>query len=241
MKIFVSIVSHGHQREIIEGGLLAALNGLDVVVRENKPEACRQIGTQGTYFQNLQRNGFGTNHNKNFEAAQIADEDWFVICNPDILTDAKLICGLVNRAEADGEKIAAPYLFNEYAQQFDHNVRRRPTFVRLVRAFLKLGGRSRYSEDELRNMRYPDWCSGALMAIKAGPFRELGGFDESYFMYLEDADLCMRAARKGVKIRFYGDVTMVHNAARASGNIFSTSFVQHLTSALRFFWKHLGD
>ena len=90
-------------------------------------------------------------------------------------------------------------------------------------------------------MRYPDWCSGALMAIKAGTFRELDGFDESYFMYMEDADLCMRAARKGVKIRFYGDVAMVHNAARASRNIFSASFVQHLTSALRYFWKHLGD
>ena len=241
MKIFVSIVSHGHQSELDGGGLLAALNGLDLTVRENKPEACRQISTQCTYFQNLRRNGFGANHNRNFEAAQIADEDWFVICNPDILTSAQNINELVIRAEADGERIVAPYLFNEHTQQFDHNVRRRPTFFNLTQAFLKLGGRSRYTDEELREMRYPDWCSGAFMAIKAGVFRELCGFDESYYMYMEDADLCTRSARTGIKIRFYGDIRMVHNAARDSGNILSRSFAQHLTSTLRYFLKHRGS
>lgn len=241
MKIFVSIVSHGHQSELEESGLVAALNGLELMVRENKPEAYRKISTECTYFQNLRRNGFGANHNKNFEAAQIADEDWFVICNPDISTNAQNIHELVTRAEADGERIVAPYLFNEHTQQFDHNVRRRPTFINLTRAFLKLGGRSRYTDEELREMRYLDWCSGAFMAIKAGVFRELCGFDESYYMYMEDADLCTRSARTGIKIRFYGDIKMVHNAARDSGNILSRSFAQHLTSALRYFLKHQGN
>ena len=241
MKIFVSIISHGHQREIIEGGLLAALNGVNVVLRENKPSVCRQIESLPMYFHNLRCNGFGTNHNKNFEILNLADEDWFVICNPDIFTDVERIYDLVNRADSDGEKIATPYLLNGHIQKFDHNVRRRPTLINLAQAFLKLGGTSRYSDDDLHDMRYPDWCSGALMAIKAGTFRELNGFDESYFMYMEDVDICMRAARKGFKIRFYSDIIMVHNAARASGNIFSRSFVQHLTSTVRYFWKHFWD
>lgn len=241
MNIFVSIVSHGHQETIEEAGLLASLDGLDVAVRENKSEECRRIVAQVQYFQNLRRNGFGTNHNKTFEAVDLADEDWFVICNPDILTNTRQIRELVNRAEAEGYAIAIPYLFNEQTQQFDHNVRRWPTVLSLVQAFLKLGGNSRYTEAELRNICHPDWASGALMAIKVGTFRALSGFDEGYFMYMEDVDLCRRAARMGVKVRFYGDITMVHNAARASNSFFSASFVHHLTSVARYFLMHRGS
>jgi len=239
MKVIVSIVSHGHQGQIIEGGILSALNGLDIILRENQPEACRQIKDQAVYFHNLRCNGFGTNHNKSFETTDLEDEDWFVICNPDILTDKTRILNLVMQADSDGEKIATPYLFNERAHEFDHNVRRWPTFFRLLRSFLNLGGKSRYTEHELKDLEYPDWCSGALLAIKAGTFRELGGFDESFFMYMEDVDLCMRAAQKGVKIRFYNEIMMIHNAARSSGSLFSTSFVLHLSSAIRYFCKHL--
>lgn len=240
MKIIVSIVSHGHQEEIAEGGLLASLDGLDVAVRENKAEVPHTLPPHVQFFHNLRRNGFGTNHNKTFEVLGLADDDWFVICNPDILTDAAHIRELVARAEADGEQIATPYLHNEAAQCFDHNVRRWPSFMRLLRAFLKLGGKSRYSEEELRDMRYPDWCSGALVAFRARAFRALNGFDEDFFMYMEDVDLGRRAAHAGVRIRFYRDIVVVHNAARASGSLLRASFRQHLASIARYVVKHRG-
>lgn len=240
MKIVVSIVSHGHQEEIVDGGLLASLDGLDIAVRENKAEMPHKVPPHVQYFQNLQRNGFGTNHNKTFEAAGLGDDDWFVICNPDILTDAAHIRSLIDRATEDEEQIATPYLRNEFTQQFDHNVRRWPSFVRLLRAFLKLGGKSRYSQSELDQMEYPDWCSGALVAFRAPTYRALGGFDERFFMYMEDVDMFRRAAQMGIKVRFYGDILMVHNAARASNSILSSSFRQHMTSILRYFLKHRG-
>lgn len=241
MTILISIVSHGHQMDIVEGGLLTALKGIDVAIRENRPGRACHIDGETTYFQNLRCNGFGTNHNKTFEALNLADDDWFVICNPDIMTDVARIKELVDRADADGELIAVPYLYNETTRQFDHNVRNWPTFINLTRAFLKLGGNSRYSEAEIGDMRYPDWASGAFMAIKARTFRALNGFDESYFMYMEDVDLCRRAARLGIRVRFYYDIHMVHNAARASNRLFSASLRQHLTSAARYFWKNWGN
>jgi hypothetical protein len=240
MIIFISIVSHGHQAEIIDGGLLDALDGLGVAVRENKPDKAQRINWQTLFFQNLRCNGFGANHNKTFESLNLADADWFVICNPDILTDGARIKELVEQAEADGERIAVPYLYNKNNKQFDHNVRPWPTFINLARAFFKLGGRSRYSETEISRIRYPDWASGALMAIKAETFRVLNGFDETYFMYMEDVDLCQRAARLGIRVRFYNNITMVHNAARASNRLFSTNLRHHLISAVRYFWKYRG-
>lgn len=240
MKIFISIISHGHQSEIIEGGLLCALDGFRVAVRENKPDKARRINQQTLFFQNLRRNGFGTNHNKTFEALNLADADWFVICNPDILTEGAQIKVLVERAEADGERIAVPYLYNGKDGQFDHNVRPWPTFINLARAFIRLGGKSRYSEAEISSIHYPDWASGALMAIRADTYRALHGFDESFFMYLEDVDLCQRAARLGIRVRFYRNISIVHNAARASNRLFSTNLRYHLKSAARYFWKHRG-
>ncbi len=84
-------------------------------------------------------------------------------------------------------------------------------------------------------MRYPDWCCGAFMAIKAAVFRELCGFDESNYMDMEDADIRTPSERKGIEIRLYREIRMVHNVARASGDIFIRRFDQHLSNALWYF------
>lgn len=240
MNIFVSIISHGHQKLIADSCLLASLDGLRIIVRENKPTERRSIDNEVQYIQNLRTCGFGENHNKNFEVLMPDDDDWFVICNPDIVANSNIIRDLVFRADSDGYSIAVPYLYNESTKQFDHNVRRWPTVFNLMQSFLKLGGKSRYTASELSVLCYPDWASGAFMAIKAGVYRALSGFDERYFMYMEDVDLCKRATILGVRIRFYCDITIIHNAARASNKFISASFKHHVTSAVRYFLTDVG-
>lgn len=54
------------------------------------------------------------------------------------------------------------------------------------------------------------FVSGACFAIGRQAFRELGGFDERFFMYFEDADLCRRAAAAGMAIRYVPSAVVTH-------------------------------
>ena len=75
----------------------------------------------------------------------------------------------------------------------------------------KLSGRATRAEKE--GPFEVDWVSGGAMIIRKNIFSELGGFDEKYFMYYEDADLCLRAAKKGYKVIYYPFI-FYHNRFR---------------------------
>lgn len=65
-------------------------------------------------------------------------------------------------------------------------------------------------------------------------FQEMSGFDTRYFLYYEDVDLCARLALKGYRVALCQNVSVIHDAQRASRNSFF-HFKLHLTSLLRFF------
>jgi N-acetylglucosaminyl-diphospho-decaprenol L-rhamnosyltransferase len=65
-----------------------------------------------------------------------------------------------------------------------------------------------------------NWVCGAIMLFKSAAFRELGGFDQRFFLYFEETDLCLRALRKGYRILAVGEAVAEHvcgSSARASG------------------------
>ena len=61
---------------------------------------------------------------------------------------------------------------------------------------------------------YPDWVGGMCMVIRSKDFMELGGFDERYFMYGEDVDICLRAWSKSKTVAIDTDNHVIHEAQR---------------------------
>lgn len=236
-RVILSIVSHGNQRLISESNLMADMRGFDIVVRENVPDAKQLISNAQvtTFVQNLRTAGFGANHNRNFELAAPGDDDWFVICNPDIAANAAQVNRLLDLAEKDGASIATPALWNNKTNRFDDNVRPFPTFASLFLSFAGVAAPSRYGDDALAELTDPDWASGAFIVFKAALFRQLFGFDERYFMYMEDVDICWRAREHGCLVCFYPEVQLIHNAARHNRRILSRNFRYHLTSVVKYF------
>lgn len=55
-----------------------------------------------------------------------------------------------------------------------------------------------------------DWVSGAAMMIRAEVFRTIGGFDERYFLYFEETDFCLRAARAGFATWYFPESRIMH-------------------------------
>jgi O-antigen biosynthesis protein len=69
------------------------------------------------------------------------------------------------------------------------------------------------------SIRKVDWLSGAFMLIKKEVFERIGGFGEDYFMYSEDADICLRLSRAGFKNYYFSHYSIRHDdGAVASSN-----------------------
>ena len=72
------------------------------------------------------------------------------------------------------------------------------------------------------------------MMIRKGLFEKLGGFDEHFFMYMEDMELCFRAKKRGFATYFFPKTVVVHNEL-GSGN--RTFAVLSIYKGLLYFYK----
>ncbi|MBP7134612.1 glycosyltransferase family 2 protein [Patescibacteria group bacterium] len=91
-----------------------------------------------------------------------------------------------------------------------------------------------------------DWIQGSAMCIRRSLLEQIGGFDERFFMYFEDTDLCRRAWAAGARVTYTPSATLVHYHRRQSRvrhpwEILRNKMTRvHIQSALRYFWKYRG-
>jgi GT2 family glycosyltransferase len=95
----------------------------------------------------------------------------------------------------------------------------------------------RYTSDQSRNV---DWVSGACMLVRRAPFEAVGGFDERYFLYWEDADLCRRLRAAGCTIRFVPRATVIHAGGRSSESARTLSVRAFHESAYLYYRTHVA-
>lgn len=81
-----------------------------------------------------------------------------------------------------------------------------------------------------------DWVSGGCMMIRKSLFEKLSGFDENFFMYIEDMEMCFRADRLGSATYFYPDVKVVHKTLGSSSRDFA--IINIYKGILYFYSKH---
>jgi GT2 family glycosyltransferase len=94
-----------------------------------------------------------------------------------------------------------------------------------------------WSHDETREV---DFVCGAALLVSRPLFEALGGFDERLFLYLEDADLALRARRLGWRARFCAEATVEHAGGWSSGSTRSWRLAHSWRSRLIYSWTHLG-
>jgi N-acetylglucosaminyl-diphospho-decaprenol L-rhamnosyltransferase len=81
-----------------------------------------------------------------------------------------------------------------------------------------------------------DWVSGACLLVRRACFDELGGFDERYFMYLEDVDLCWRAHRAGWDVAYEPSGRVVHVQGVSTDLAPYRMIAAHHRSLFQFWW-----
>jgi len=89
-------------------------------------------------------------------------------------------------------------------------------------------------------MRHVDWVSGACILISRKAFDAVGGFDESYFLYWEDADFCRRLLGLGLRTAYCPSVSVAHPGARCSRFNARRALIAFHVSAFRYYRTHAG-
>ena len=173
--------------------------------------------------------GFGANHNS---AYAVSRGKYFAVINPDIRLIGFRIAPLIESLSNDETGVCGPLVYGPEGTLQD-SARRFPSFGRLVlRKLLR-----RRSPDYVvsSEMQQVDWLAGMFLLFPADVYRAIGGFNERYFMYLEDVEICRFLQQRGFHVVWVTSVHVVHDAARASRR--SRQHMKwHLTSMLRYFF-----
>ena len=92
-----------------------------------------------------------------------------------------------------------------------------------------------------------DWATGAALFVRGAMLRKVGFFDERYFMYFEDTDLCRTFWSRGWPVYYKGDIIVQHGHERASARVpgFKSVLLNpltrvHIKSLLKYWWKWRG-
>ena len=104
----------------------------------------------------------------------------------------------------------------------------------------RLTRRNLLTREVLRDPVEVDWVSGACMMVRRTAFEAVGGMDEQFFLYWEDADLCFRLKREGWLTVYNPLVSVTHLTGRSSSRARRESLIAFHRSAFRYFRKHSG-
>jgi N-acetylglucosaminyl-diphospho-decaprenol L-rhamnosyltransferase len=112
---------------------------------------------------------------------------------------------------------------------------------RLVRGVARRDPRA-LAEAERRHSREhePDWVSGSCLMIRRECLEAVGGFDEGFFLYEEDADLCRRVRAAGWRVLFAPEAEVVHQLGRSMAQAARRARFEYHRSHLRYYRKHSG-
>ena len=97
-----------------------------------------------------------------------------------------------------------------------------------------------YGPDDRTGPRTVDWVGGACLLVRRTAFAAVGGFDEGYFMYAEEVDLCARLRSAGWETWYQPAATVVHLGRASTRHRPTTSEAALYRSRVRFFRRHHG-
>lgn len=235
--VTVSVVSHGHGDMIRR--LVAELQAFpevrQILVTLNIPELLALPEDQRIrVIENPEPQGFGANHNAAF---LLSSSPYFCVLNPDVVFIANPFPTLLSVMGQSGASLAVPRVVNE-AGHLEDSLRRFMTPVRLLRRVMKWSSGA-YVFDSDDAPFNPEWAAGMFMLFRQEAFRQLRGFDERYFMYCEDADICTRLWIMGGRLVAVPGATVIHPARRAS-RVNLQHFRWHVASMIRYLTRFSG-
>lgn len=214
---------------------------------DGAPEAAAQRYDNVEFFPTGGNVGYGTainmavRHLKKRKDAGEIDAEFFVLSNPDVAFDPGAIDAMIECAkrwpeagsigprirEADGSAYPSartvPTIRNGVGHALFGTIWPENPWTRAYRA-----------EQDLDSEHAAGWLSGSCLLVRWDAFEQIGGFDERYFMYMEDVDLGDRFGRAGFVNVFCPTAQIMHEKGHAAGENPAAMLPAHHESAYRF-------
>ncbi len=252
--ISLSIVTHNSYKVIFEciSPLLADIHNKFVIWLIDNNSQDSTIAAIKYYAENDRNikiiknpinHGFGIAHNV---AIHKTVSDYHIICNPDIIVNGRTIGLLAEYMDKHPDiGILCPKLVNSDGSLQPNN-HLHPTILdlalrRVGSVWLKKWFKKRMDAYIMLDVGYETSCdvpfaSGAFMFCRTAVLKQVGGFDERYFLYFEDADLCRKVHEVGYRTVYYPEASVIHQWERAAHKSWRMSWVM-LVSAVKYFNK----
>ena len=230
--VTTSIVSHGHGQMVarLVDDLFACPEVLRIEITQNVSEEVAyssdpRLDVRG----NAAQRGYGANHNT---ALADATTPFVCVLNPDIRLQGNPFPALLRSFDDQSVALSAPKIVSPDGLTED-SARRFPTFCSLA---AKAFGKDDGTYSDTTDIFNPDWLAGMFLLMRREVFAKVGGFDEGFYLYYEDVDLCWRLRRAGYHIAQDRSVSVMHDARRESRR--SLRFAKwHLASMARYLFK----
>lgn len=183
--------------------------------------------------------GFGGGHN--LVRDQLTSTYHFVL-NPDILVEDDVLSNMADWMEAHPDAVMArPALKFPTGEPQILPLQKCSAMALVYRQFPQMGFLKRFNdryvmEDaDLSQPTQIEFCTGSFSMLRTDVLQKIGGFDEGYFMYVEDADLTQKARQEG-KVYLLPQFSAVHAWHRAP-HTDGSHFKMQMKSMLRYFSK----
>ena len=208
----------------IRGGRIQVVV-IDNASSDGTAELVRRAFPEVTLIANEENLGFAAANN---QAWQAAAGDHVFLVNPDSLLQRKAIqqavdyldanpeCGLCGGLLLDDDGARAPS-----ARRFPTTIRKALMLSGIADRFPDspwLGGGD-YRWHDHQQVLDVDWVPGAFTAIRGELIEQIGFFDERYYLYYEETDLCRRAKLHGWAVRFIPDAVVHHSGGASSRKV----------------------
>ncbi|MGZ8649474.1 MAG: glycosyltransferase family 2 protein [Solirubrobacteraceae bacterium] len=226
--------------------LLAQPDVAVIVVDNDSPDgsldAVQDLPLQA--IQSGRNAGFGAGCNL---GAAAGSSPYVLFVNPDAAMTGEALSRMIAALEAEPDvALVGPRLVDESGELM-HSVRRYPTTRSMwARALFlhRLWPRAPWANEiETRpeayeRAAYPEWVSGACMLVRRDAFEAVGGFDDRFFMYCEDQDLCRRLRAAGGRVRYEPSAVVSHRGGHSAPR--TSLYATLARSRIAYTRKHSG-
>ncbi len=181
--------------------------------------------------------GFSKANNAGFNLSR---GRYILILNSDTIIPEKAVDSLLKMVKEESDtSLIAPLLLNADGS-VQLSVGKDLTLINefLTKFFFKMFFRL-YSGLRKKNIELDvDWVSGACFIVPREIYTKVGGFDEKFFLYFEDADLCLRIRKAGYKVHLTSRVSITHLMGKSTSSVFNSLLPEIKKGQLYYYKKH---
>ncbi|WP_070970455.1 glycosyltransferase family 2 protein [Vibrio sonorensis] len=249
MTLFISIVNHNHDDIITKNNELKKIAKTNqVIIKSNtNPKGilvdyCKKSGIH--LVTTNEKKGFGANNNEVFNYAKnklgMSNKDHFLVMNPDVTINLDSIAQLQQISHTYPSSILTINLYLDKNKKiYDESIRKFPSPMNPFKGLFKIKRQDIYDKATIFQPTAVDWAAGSFLLFQTSNYETLHGFDESYFMYYEDVDICLRAKRKGINVIYLPSISAVHDAAYDNRKMLNKLSLRYAISYFRYFFRNV--